>query len=124
MATQSTASDETRSVCSLSTADLAQRRNLILELVQRSREVLEFVDGYALEFPDDDEADDLLPRLIRLIGMERQCCPTFSFELSFAPEQGPIRLRVRGPEPAKRFIEALLSDEQAEPTTTAGGDES
>jgi len=39
---------------------------------------------------------------------ERDCCPFFTFELAFAPDHGPVWLRLRGPEGAKAVVEAML----------------
>ncbi len=122
MATDPTAADEMRSVCSLSAKELPRRRQQILELLQRTRRLRELDDGHVLEFPGDDRTVDLLPQLVRLIDMERRCCPTLTFELSFESESGPIRLAVRGPDAATAFIEDLLGQGYGDTTTNAEGD--
>ena len=43
-------------------------------------------------------------KLMEFIIFERGCCPFFAFELVFEPGEGPIRLRVRGPEGVKDLV--------------------
>jgi hypothetical protein len=99
--------------CSLSEADLARREQALAEtLFANVRSVVALVDGYVFEFPEETVAVD---QLVEFIGFERRCCPFFTFELSFAPANGPITLRMRGPVGAKEVIEQMLPS-----GTTAG----
>ena len=60
-------------------------------------------DGYAFRF--DAGAFD---ELARWIAYERRCCPFLRFELALAPDDGPIRLRLTGPEGTHAFLDAEL----------------
>ena len=48
-------------------------------------------------------------KLTDFIRSERQCCPFFVFELKFEPEQGPIRMSIRGGDGVKEFLEGFES---------------
>jgi hypothetical protein len=41
---------------------------------------------------------------MEFIAVERKCCPFFAFELVFEPQEGPMWLRLKGPEGVKSFI--------------------
>lgn len=90
--------------CSLSNEELAQRGDEVKALFSARQEVRELPDGYALRFP----ADEAAPRLLAFIAAERACCPFFTFELVFEPRQGPLWLRVRGPDGAKDLVREML----------------
>jgi hypothetical protein len=91
--------------CTLSAQDYTARTIEIEELMQRAVETRELVDGYALKFAGSaDQARDLLQFIIQ----ERACCPFFTFELDFEPQEGPIWLSLRGPEGTKGFIQEMI----------------
>ncbi len=93
-------------VCSLPGPGLAARRQEVIEpLFHAVQKIEELPDGYGLTFPS---APDGLSKLAEFITFERACCPFFIFELICEPEQGPIRLNIRGPEGAKAFLQAEL----------------
>jgi len=46
--------------------------------------------------------------LLEVIVAERACCPFFTFELIFTPDQGPLWLRLLGPEGAKEVARTML----------------
>ena len=92
--------------CTLSVEALRERGAwLTANGLGEAREIRELPDGYALRFDADA---DLTSRLLAVIMAERDCCPFFTFELAFAPDHGPVWLRLRGPEGAKVVIEAML----------------
>ena len=67
----------------------------------------ELPDGYAFEFPGDPQMTE---KLVNFIQGERSCCTFFRFELEFEPDNGPVWLSLRGPDPVKSFIdEAVLA---------------
>lgn len=72
---------------------------LFAERVEEWRDV---PDGYAFRFPADAFVD-----LARFLANERRCCPFLSFEVTLAPNDGPVWLRVTGPAGTR----ALLADE-------------
>jgi hypothetical protein len=63
-------------------------------------------DGYAYQFP----ASDPWPaKVLEFVAAERQCCPFFTFEIVFEPNDGPLWLRLRGSEEVKAFIQTELA---------------
>ncbi len=97
--------------CTLSSRDLALRRAEIAHtLVSGRQEVRDLPDGYALRFPGDET---WAARLLAFITGERACCPFFTFELIFEPQQGPLWLHLRGPEGTKELVADLLAPRAA-----------
>ncbi|HET6261648.1 MAG TPA: hypothetical protein VFG99_05345, partial [Chloroflexia bacterium] len=98
-----TKAEELAIACRLSEAELAIREEeLARDIFSNCQEVTELADGYAFRFAGDGE---WAAKLVEFIAMERKCCPFFTFELGFEPQEGPIWLRLRGPEGVKAFIE-------------------
>ncbi|HET8522840.1 MAG TPA: hypothetical protein VFL82_06380 [Thermomicrobiales bacterium] len=92
--------------CLLGNADLARREaEIAAGIFADVRSVEELGDGYALEFPAEMSVAE---RLTEFIGFERRCCPFFTFEMVFHPANGPIWLRLRGPDGAKSVIEEMM----------------
>lgn len=60
-------------------------------------------DGYAFRFPAD-----ALERLGRFVMNERKCCPFLAFSIEAGPGDGPVWLRITGPEGTREFLEAEL----------------
>lgn len=88
--------------CSLSDPERARRlASLEREIFSRTITARELEDGYAFVFPGDRE---WLARLATFIAEERECCPFFRFELAVEAD-GPIQLRLSGPEGTKGLIE-------------------
>ena len=89
--------------CTLVDAAFVARKEAIraslLDYLQESREL---EDGYAFRF---DANAVRAAQLFDFIEAERECCPFFTFELIFEPENGPVWLRLRGSDEIKRFIE-------------------
>lgn len=94
--------------CNITEAEqLEQRQTEITEMLRAAERVEELEDGYAVSFATDDQ---VASELLNFILAERKCCPFFTFELAFEAEEGPMWLRLRGPEGVKEFVrEALLS---------------
>lgn len=86
---------------------MQQRQNEIVGMLKAVEQVEELEDGYAFRFAFKDQ---LALRLLSFIVSERQCCPFFTFELIFEPAEGPIQMRLRGPEGVKDFIKELFYD--------------
>src|SRR5690348_549259 len=85
--------------CNLSAAEQAAReRELAATVFSKAEQTEELADGYALRFQGSDE---WATRLLEFINFERVCCPFFTFELLFEPNQGAIWLKIRGPEGVK-----------------------
>lgn len=89
--------------CKLSEAEQAIREEeLARDIFSNCQEVTALADGYAFRFAGDSE---WAAKLVEFIALERKCCPFFTFELAFEPQEGPVWLRLRGPEGVKAFIE-------------------
>jgi hypothetical protein len=98
-----TRAEEPAIACKLSEAEQAIREEaLAKEIFSGCREVAELADGYAFRFPAGEE---WAAKLVEFIAVERKCCPFFTFELVFEPQEGPMWLRLKGPEGVKSFIE-------------------
>jgi len=87
--------------CSLSQHELVERGGEVGNLFQGVQQVRELADGYAYRFSGTDEWAN---KILKFIAGERSCCPFFTFELGFEPNQGPIWLHIRGPEGVKEFM--------------------
>jgi hypothetical protein len=100
------ASQEIPIVCTLSAEELNVRREEITRNVLGGvQEVVELPDGYAVRFPGDAGWAE---KLLAFIVGERACCAFFTFELVFEPQQGPLWLRLRGPEGTKEVVATML----------------
>jgi hypothetical protein len=87
--------------CTLSEAELRQRRRDILESFRRLQvSVKELPDGYAYSFAATREA---LLQVAQLVDLERGCCPFLSFKI-VVEAAGPMRLEVTGPGESKAVI--------------------
>lgn len=92
--------------CRLTDSELRERRSAVLREAGRAvLETRELANGFAYRFPAEDV---WLSELARLIGLERQCCPFLTFQLTAEPENGPIWLEVTGPPEAKAFLAEFL----------------
>ncbi len=91
--------------CRLSGPEISDRKKLLGSVFEEVRWVEELEDGYAFGFPG---SRGWAGKLVEVVSAERACCPFLTFALLFEPENGPISLRVTGPEGAKAFIEAEL----------------
>ena len=108
--------------CSLDGEDRQRRGAEIAHLFREGLlEVRRLPDGYALRFPGQPT---WAAWLLAFILGERACCPFFTFELIFQPEQGPIWLHLRGPDGAADYVADLLvrveepaSDHEGQMTT-------
>jgi hypothetical protein len=92
--------------CTLDPANLAQRKNLLLEIIGKATERLAMADGYQFSF--DGQAVGL-SELVDVIAMERKCCRFLRFTLIAEPDGGPIRLQISGPAGTKEFLESNFS---------------
>jgi hypothetical protein len=88
--------------CGLSDLEQRKRREeLWRQLFSGCQRTDELDDGYEFVFPGGPEWAE---KLVRFVASERECCPFFGFEMIFESGQGPISLRVRGPEGTKDFV--------------------
>jgi hypothetical protein len=68
-----------------------------------ARERKDLPDGYAIRF----ESDAFEP-VAHFVANECKCCPFMTFELSVAPESGPVWLRMTGPAGTRAVLQAEL----------------
>jgi hypothetical protein len=88
--------------CTLTDPDLAARSaELKAGLFAGVEESRDLPDGIAYLFAGTDQQ---MHALFAFVEAERSCCSFFRFELDFEPGNGPIWLRLTGPEEAKGFI--------------------
>ena len=88
--------------CTLTTAELQERRRTNLERVKQAIvESRELDDGYALSFPSSTES---LNELTTLVDLERQCCPFLKFQITVEANSGPVWLEITGPDGTKDFL--------------------
>lgn len=78
-----------------------RREEVTRDLFERSTGTRELDDGYEYAFPGDAA---VAGEIMCFVVGERECCRFLAFEISFEPDEGPIRLRVRGPEGTKAFL--------------------
>jgi hypothetical protein len=88
--------------CLLSEREQAERGDQIAhDLFPGARAIEELPDGYAFNFPADDE---WTTRVLVFVAAERRCCPFFTFELVFEPHGRALWLRLRGSPAIKAFV--------------------
>ena len=94
--------------CKLTDEEQQKRREeLSRELFSGREGTRELDDGYEFAFAG---GADWAEKLVSFVVSERECCPFFSFEILFEPGEGPISLRVRGPEGAREFMREEFVD--------------
>lgn len=100
------ATDEPGLACTLLGRALAERKEAISrELFAHADRAEELPDGFGYRFP---AAEPWAAKALDFIAVEKQCCPFFTFELVFEPNDGPIWLRLRGSEAVKAFMRSEL----------------
>ena len=67
--------------------------------------VEELLDGYAFQLPRNT---GVLSKTVEFVENESRCCPFFRFGIEVEPEDGPIWLRLTGPEGVQSFIAAEI----------------
>ena len=88
--------------CTLTEAELRERRATILDSVRRAvLDITPVPDGYSYRF---DATSEILAQLARLVDLERQCCAFLTFRLTVGADQQPICLEITGPPDAKPVI--------------------
>jgi hypothetical protein len=93
--------------CSLTANELVTRGEEINDLFTGVQQTRELADGYAFRFPGTSPWPQ---RVLDFIQGERSCCPFFTFELDFIPNEGPVWLHIRGPEGVKEMIKDSLPE--------------
>ena len=89
--------------CSLSKAELAERRVVLGALQVHCLEVRPLADTRGLELRFAPEAG-ILATLARVVDLERQCCRFLDFKLDVAADGGPVSLTLAGPLGTTEFL--------------------
>jgi hypothetical protein len=89
--------------CKLSGADLQSRQGAVDALFNAVSQVRELPEGYAFAFPADANTAHAL---LDFVMEERECCPFFTFTLTFAAPHEAIWLGLQGGEDVKEFVRA------------------
>ncbi len=98
--------DEPCLACNLIGSEFAERKEAFSrDLFAHADRGDELPDGFGFRFP---AAEPWVARALDFIAVERQCCPFFTFELVFEPNDGPLWLRLRGSEAIKAFVVSEL----------------
>jgi hypothetical protein len=88
--------------CSLTDAELQERRRTVLEQVRSAViETKEVEDGNAYQLLP---SEDWLADLANLVNLERQCCPFLRLSIIVEPANGPFWLELTGPLGTKDFL--------------------
>jgi hypothetical protein len=87
-------------------ATLARLERAPDELFKGFHELAELEDGYELRYDGTAQWD---AQLMEFIRRQRKQSPGLSYELVFEPEEGPIRLRLRGARGAKPEIQDKIN---------------
>ena len=93
--------------CKLSGTELTERGEDVGDLFKEVEQVRELVDGYAFRFSGTATTAN---RLLAFTLIERSCCPFFTFEFVFEPNEGPIWICLRGTEGVKEFVASNWSE--------------
>jgi hypothetical protein len=92
--------------CTLPENEKAERRDQIDTNISSAVEsIIELEDGYEFRF---SKGDGVMQNIFQFVEQERRCCRFLTFELIFEPDEGPVTLRLRGPEGAKEFIQSMI----------------
>jgi len=93
-------------VCTLSPADLRQRRDQLLPgLIERAESRDPIAGGIRLRFAASSE---VMGEILRMIDAERQCCRFLRFHFIVEPDLGPLWLEVTGPAGTAEFLSEFL----------------
>lgn len=101
--------------CTLIGREFVERKEAIgSNLFSHVERVEELADGFAYRLP---VGEAWAAKALDFITAERHCCPFFTFELVFEPNDGPRWLRLRGSDEIKAFIAAELDRAGLRPVT-------
>ena len=102
---------DTPIACTVPHDELAELgEGVMADIIGGFEESNELPDGYELRLPGSAE---WVAKVTQFVANERACCSFLEFELVFEANQGPIWLRLRGPEGAKEFMKGMLSPADA-----------
>ena len=107
MIEQERAVEETPIACKLTGDELAERGDEVRDLFKEVTQARELADGYAFRFSGSDAT---ATRLLEFTLSERRCCPFFTFELVFEPNEQAVWVHLRGSATIKEFVASNLGE--------------
>ena len=87
----------------LTPAEGARSQELMQALVAAAEDTRELPDGYAFRMPAASWM-----KAAEWVSLERRCCPFFTFALEQTRDEGPVWLRITGPDGVKAFLREEL----------------
>ena len=87
--------------CSLNPDEFKERKILLEKLKRLITGKSEIEKGFMFTF---DGSADTLEEVIRIVKMERKCCPFLTFDFSIQKEDAPMFLKITGPDGIKDFL--------------------
>lgn len=75
------------------------------QIFESVKEIQELSNGYAFRLPMESS---LCMAAAEFITLERLCCPFLNFVLEVEPNDGPLWLKLTGPEGVKQVLQAEL----------------
>lgn len=87
----------------LTAEERARYQELMQTLFAAVDEKKELTDGYAFRVPSS-----MLVSAATWVAYERRCCPFFTFQIEQTRDEGPVWLKITGPEGIKAFIRAEI----------------
>lgn len=76
---------------------------LAARLLARAEERVDLAAGFAFRFPASAFAE-----VARFVDNERRCCPFVAFSVELAADEGPLWVRMEGPEGTREALAAEL----------------
>jgi hypothetical protein len=94
-------------LCSLTDAELQNRRQTVLRKTARSLvDFTELENGFRYRFPADEE---VLQNLATVINLERKCCPFLNFKLILEAGSDFAALELTGGKGTKETLVSLFN---------------
>jgi hypothetical protein len=87
----------------LTKAERATHERIARSLLRAVQGKTELKDGYAFRL-----SPKALGTAAQWVALESRCCPFFAFAIEVSRNNGPVWLRITGPEGIKTFIQAEL----------------
>jgi hypothetical protein len=97
--------------CDFTAIPNAERESHILtatQIFQAARQIQELPTGYGLQLPNED---GMFMCLAHFAENERRCCPFWNFGIEIEANNGPLWLRLTGPDGAKEVLQSALSEQ-------------
>lgn len=95
-----------RSLCSLNDEELEERRAMVrAEILPQVRKTERIEGGFAME---THATPEMREKLEDLVGLERRCCGSVSWDLSEDASADRLRLEVRGLDPDSGLLGSLV----------------